>query len=100
MNISRGKIKKLRRSKSQSRRKLPKNKKKKHPPVIVIYGSGWSSNNKKFSDYQKKFFVKPLSEKGFATIAINHRSSMAHNIVRLQSMETESFSPSIVSEPD
>ena len=31
MNISRGKIKKLRRSKSQSRRKLPKNKKKKRP---------------------------------------------------------------------
>ena len=29
MNISRGKIKKLRRSKSQSRRKLPKNKKEK-----------------------------------------------------------------------
>ena len=37
---------------------LPKNKKKKHPPVIVIYGSGWSSNNKKFSNYQKKVFVK------------------------------------------
>ena len=63
---------------------LPKNKKKKHPPVIVIYGSGWSSNNKKFSDYQKKFFVKPLSEKGFATIAINHRSSNLDSVFPAQ----------------
>ena len=63
---------------------LPKNKKKKHPAVIVIYGSGWSSNNKKFSDYQKKFFVKPLSEKGFATIAINHRSSNLDSVFPAQ----------------
>ena len=32
---------------------------KKHPAVIVIYGSGWSSNNKKLSNYQKDVFVKP-----------------------------------------
>ena len=63
---------------------LPKNKKKKHPPVIVIYGSAWSSNNKKFSDYQKKVFVKPLSEKGFATIAINHRSSTLDSVYPAQ----------------
>ena len=63
---------------------LPKNKKKKHPPVIVIYGSGWSSNNKKFSNYQKKVFVKPLAEKGFATIAINHRSSNLDSVFPAQ----------------
>ena len=63
---------------------LPKNKKKKHPPVIVIYGSGWSSNNKKLSNYQKNFFVKPLSEKGFATIAINHRSSQLDSVFPAQ----------------
>ena len=36
MNISRGKIKKLRRSKSQSRRKLPKNKKRKDQELDKI----------------------------------------------------------------
>ena len=38
---------------------LPKNNNERHPAVIVIYGSGWSSNNKKLSNYQKKVFVKP-----------------------------------------
>ena len=41
---------------------LPKIKKK-HPPVIVIYGSGWSSNNKKFSDYQKKFLLNHFQKR-------------------------------------
>ena len=36
---------------------------KKHPAVIVIYGSGWSSNNKKLSNYQKDVFIKPLTKK-------------------------------------
>jgi acetyl esterase/lipase len=63
---------------------LPKNNNKKHPLVIVVYGSGWSSNNKKLSNYQKDVFVKPLSKKGFATISINHRSSRLDSVFPAQ----------------
>ena len=54
---------------------LPDDNKKYYPAVVVIYGSAWTSNDKKLSDYQKEVFVKPLTKKGFATVAINHRSS-------------------------
>jgi acetyl esterase/lipase len=63
---------------------LPKNNREKHPAVIVVYGSGWSSNNKKLSNYQKDVFVKPLIKKGFATISINHRSSNLDSVYPAQ----------------
>ena len=58
MNISRGKIKKLRRSKSQSRRKLPKNKKKKRPRT----GQNRSFRKKKYINL-KNSSLKKLGKK-------------------------------------
>ena len=54
---------------------LPDDNRKHYPAVVVIYGSAWTSNDEKLSDYQKEVFVMPLAKKGFATVAINHRSS-------------------------
>tara|TARA_B100001142_G_scaffold329919_1_gene395114 strand:- start:3211 stop:5910 length:2700 start_codon:yes stop_codon:yes gene_type:complete len=58
MNISRGKIRKLRRSKSQSRRKLPKNKKKKRPRT----GQNRSFRKKKYINL-KNSSLKKLGKK-------------------------------------
>uniref|UniRef100_A0A6C0CQ64 Uncharacterized protein n=1 Tax=viral metagenome TaxID=1070528 RepID=A0A6C0CQ64_9ZZZZ len=58
MNISRGKIKKLRRSKSQSRRKLPKNKKNKRPRT----GQNRSFRKKKYINL-KNSSLKKLGKK-------------------------------------
>ena len=58
MNISRGKIRKLRRSKSQSRRKVPKNKKKKRPRT----GQNRSFRKKKYINL-KNSSLKKLGKK-------------------------------------
>ena len=43
---------------------LPDDNRKHYPAVVVIYGSAWTSNDEKLSDYQKEVFVMPLAKKG------------------------------------
>jgi acetyl esterase/lipase len=53
---------------------LPQKSSATYKPIIVIYGSAWFGNNFKHAAFEA--LGKPLLERGFAVIAINHRSSM------------------------
>lgn len=53
---------------------LPQTSGETFKPIIVIYGSAWFGNNFKHAAYDA--LGKPLLDKGFAVIAINHRSSV------------------------
>lgn len=44
-----------------------------HKVVVIIYGSAWFSNNAKLMAYMS--VGKPLTDRGFAVVSINHRSS-------------------------
>lgn len=52
---------------------LPSLEKDRYPVVVVIYGSAWFSNNMKQMGFQA--LGKPLLDRGFAVVSINHRSS-------------------------
>jgi acetyl esterase/lipase len=52
---------------------LPEGGKAPYPVVITIGGSAWRGNNTKRQGFQKMGI--PLLKKGFAVVAINHRSS-------------------------
>jgi len=52
---------------------LPETNQEKYKVVVAIYGSAWFSNNMKQMAYMS--IGKPLTDAGFAVVAINHRSS-------------------------
>ncbi|MBP5387814.1 MAG: alpha/beta hydrolase [Prevotella sp.] len=52
---------------------LPETNQEKYKVVVAIYGSAWFSNNMKGMTYMS--LGKPLTDKGFAVVCINHRSS-------------------------
>jgi acetyl esterase/lipase len=52
---------------------LPSEGKPEYKAIVVIYGSGFMSNNLKEAAF--KALGRPLLERGFAVICVNHRSS-------------------------
>ena len=52
---------------------LPATPQAKHKVVVIIYGSAWYANNMKQMAFQA--IGKPLLDRGFAVVSINHRSS-------------------------
>lgn len=52
---------------------LPAAPQAKHKVVVIIYGSAWFANNMKQMAFQA--IGKPLLDRGFAVVSINHRSS-------------------------